>query len=150
MDVTDANGRPAIVLGPGVGRSYPMGRISALFKADGEPTELTLSVNQQLQDLEVDVERTRMVGDKLVALGLLREMRFDATLPDGKSLVVDGFLTVDEDKLGKLSDAEVLDLARTGILGIIHMHQVSLSNMTRLAEWHAARSLAEASPAASA
>ncbi len=111
----------------------------ALFKADGEPTELTLSINQQLQDLEVDVERTRLVGQKLQALGLLREMRFDATLPGGNSLQVDGFLTVDEEKLSKLSDAELLDLTRSGVMGIIHAHQISLSNMTRLAEWQAAR-----------
>jgi hypothetical protein len=121
-----------------------------LFNADGEPSELTNSVNKQLQDLEIDVERTRLVGEKLVSLGLLRDMRFDATLPDGKSVVIDGFLTVDEEKLGKLSDAEVLELARGGILGIIHAHQISLSNMTRLAEWHAERVLAETVPAASA
>lgn len=111
----------------------------ALFKEDGEPTELTLTINQQLQELEVDVERTRLVGEKLVSLNLLREMRFDATLPDGNKLQVDGFFTIDEDKLGKLSDNEVLDLARGGVLGIIHAHQISLSNMTRLAEWQAQR-----------
>ena len=114
----------------------------ALFNPNGEPTELTLSVNQQLQDLEVDIERTRLVGDKLMSLGLLREMRFDATLPGGESLVVDGFLTIDEEKLGKLSDGDVLDLARGGVLGLIHAHQISLSNMTRLAEWHAERKAA--------
>ncbi len=110
-----------------------------LFGEDGNPSELTLSLNKQLQDLEVDVERTRLVGEKLQSLGLLREMRFDATLPDGKNMQVDGFFTIDDEKLAKLSDAQVLELARGGILGIIHMHQMSLSNMTRLAEWHAAR-----------
>lgn len=110
-----------------------------LFKPDGEPTELTLGINQQLQDLEVDVERTRLVGQRLQSLGLLREMRFDATLPGGNSLQVDGFLTIDEEKLGKLSDAELNELARGGVMGIIHAHQISLSNMTRLAEWQAAR-----------
>ncbi len=117
-----------------------------LFNADGEPTELTLDINKQLQDLEVDVERTRLVGAKLQSMGLLREMRFDATLPDGNKLQMDGFLTIDEDKLGKLSDAELLDLARSGVLGIIHAHQISLSNMKRLAEWQAARVAAAAIP----
>ncbi len=111
----------------------------ALFLPDGNPTELTLGINKQLQDLEVDVERTRLVGEKLQSLGLLREMQFDATLPDGKSMKMDGFFTIDEDKLGKLSDGEVLDLARGGVLGIIHAHQISLANMTRLAEWQVAR-----------
>jgi len=118
-----------------------------LFKPDGEPTELTLELNQQLQDLEVDVERTRLIGEKLVSLGLLREMRFDATMPAGNKVTVEGFLTIDEDKLGKLSDGELLDLARGGVLGIIHAHQISLSNMARLAEWEALR-LAAAAPAA--
>jgi hypothetical protein len=111
----------------------------ALFDAEGQPTELTLTVNKQLQDLEVDVERTRLVGDKLTALGLLREMRFDATLPSGNKVQLEGFYTVDEEKLGKLSDAELLDLARGGVLGLIHAHQISLSNMRRLAEWEAQR-----------
>ena len=31
-------GRPPVVLGPGEGRAYPMGRISAVFKADGAET----------------------------------------------------------------------------------------------------------------
>ena len=119
-----------------------------LFKPDGEPSELTLGVNQQLQDLEVDVERTRLVGEKLQSLGLLREMRFDAQLPDGNTLQMNGFLTIDEDKLGKLSDGELLDLARGGVLGIIHAHQISLSNMNRLAEWQAARVGAAAAPTA--
>lgn len=110
-----------------------------LFDGNGEPTELTKSVNQQLQELEVDVERTRLVGEKLMALGLLREMRFDATLPDGEKRKVEGFFTIDEDKLGKLSDGEMLDLARGGVLGLIHAHQISLSNMNRLAEWEAQR-----------
>jgi mannose-6-phosphate isomerase-like protein (cupin superfamily) len=30
--------RPAVVLGPGEGRAYPMGRLSAVFKADGAET----------------------------------------------------------------------------------------------------------------
>ena len=118
-----------------------------LFKPDGEPTELTLGINQQLQDLEVDVERTRLVGQRLQALGLLREMRFDATLPGGNSLQVDGFLTIDEEKLGKLSDSELNELVRGGVMGIIHAHQISLSNMTRLAEWQAARAGLVAAPA---
>jgi len=36
----------AIVLSPGAGRSYPMGRISAVFKADGEETAGRYSVSE--------------------------------------------------------------------------------------------------------
>src|SRR5262250_1920790 len=38
--------RKPIVLGPGQGRSYPMGRISAVFKADERETESRYSVSE--------------------------------------------------------------------------------------------------------
>ncbi len=110
-----------------------------LFDADGNPTEFTISVQKQLENFEQEVERTRMAGALLVEKDLLRDMRFDATLPDGSKLAVDGFLTVDEDKLAKLSDADLLDFTRNGLMGLIHAHQISLGNMTRLVEWHVER-----------
>ena len=119
----------------------------ALFEADGEPSKFTLDVQKQLENFEQEVERTRLAGVMLVDKGLLRDMRFDATLPDGSKLVVDGFLTIDEDKLAALPDADLLLLARNGLLGLIHAHQISLGNMAKLVEWHIAR-LGEAAPAA--
>jgi hypothetical protein len=121
-----------------------------LFKADGSPTELTLGVQQQLEQLEIDIERTRRYGEKLVELGLLRDMQFEATLPDGRKVQVNGFLTVDGDKLNALSDAQMLDMVRTGLLGLIHAHQISLSNMSRLAEWQAEREAGQPTPAPAA
>ncbi len=38
--------RKAVVLGPGEGRSYPMGRIGAVFKADGAETEARYSISE--------------------------------------------------------------------------------------------------------
>ena len=38
--------RKAIVLGPGEGRAYPMGRISAVFKADGRETGAGYSISE--------------------------------------------------------------------------------------------------------
>jgi SapC len=110
-----------------------------LFEADGAPTAYTSEMQTQLQHIEADVERTRLVGEKLLQKDLLRAMRFDATLPDGKTVAVDGFLTVDDKRFGELPDADVLELHRAGILGLIHAHQVSLGNIRRLVEWHAQR-----------
>jgi len=116
----------------------------ALFNANGEPTEFTQGVQKQLENFESEVERTRLAGELLVDKGLLRDMRFDATLPDGSKLSVDGFLTVDDEKLAALTDAEVLVLTRNGLMGLIHAHQISLGNMTRLVEWHVERLAAKA------
>jgi mannose-6-phosphate isomerase-like protein (cupin superfamily) len=38
--------RAGVFLPPGEGRSYPMGRISALFKADGDETESAYSISE--------------------------------------------------------------------------------------------------------
>lgn len=114
-------------------------RGEALFDGQGEPSAFTLKVRDELEAFEHDVERTRLFCAKLVELKLLREMRFDAQLPDGQKVVVDGFLTIDDAKVSALSDAEVLMLHKTGGLGLIHAHQISLGNMTRLAEWLVAR-----------
>ncbi len=111
----------------------------ALFDANGAPTEFTSNVQQQLENFETEVERTRLAGALLVEKDLLRDMRFDATMPDGSKLVVDGFLTIDEQKLGALSDADILAFSRSGLLGLIHAHQISLGNMARLVQWHAER-----------
>lgn len=121
-----------------------------LFDADGQPTELLRSVQQQLETLEREIRRTREAGRRLAELGLLQDMRFDAKLPDGREHTVDGFLTVDEAKLNALPDATVLELHRSGLLGLIHLHWVSLRNMTRLVQWHFDRAAAGAGVAAAA
>jgi len=38
MGASKAEARKPVVLAPGQGREYPMGRISAVFKADGHET----------------------------------------------------------------------------------------------------------------
>lgn len=105
---------------------------TSLFEDDGTPTAYLKDMQQFLEKLELEVQRTRLVGQKLVELELLRDMRFDATLPDGNKLTVDGFLAIDEAKFAALPDDKVLELHRSGILGLINAHQLSLGNMTRL------------------
>ena len=105
-----------------------------LFDDQGEPTPYLSQVREFVERVETEVERTRQAGERLMALGLLQDKRFDATLPDGSPMVVDGFLAVDEEKLAQLGDAEVLELHRQGLAGVIFAHQVSLSNMRALLE----------------
>jgi mannose-6-phosphate isomerase-like protein (cupin superfamily) len=38
--------REPVILGPGEGRAYPMGRIQALFKADGDETGKAYSISE--------------------------------------------------------------------------------------------------------
>ena len=108
-----------------------------LFQPDGTPTDLVTNLQQHMETLEAEVQRTRAIGQRLLQLDLLRDMRFDATLTDGRQHSVDGFLTVDEAKMQALDDATVGQLHRDGILGLIHAHWLSMGNMRRLVDWHA-------------
>ncbi|MFT3821990.1 MAG: SapC family protein [Rubrivivax sp.] len=113
----------------------------ALFDAQGEATEFTRQVVAQAEKTEEEVQRTRLVGERLLQLELLREMRFDVDLPGGQKLAVEGFFTVDEEKLKALPDATLVELARNGVLGLIQAHLISMANMRRLAEWRVQRGL---------
>ena len=114
----------------------------AVFNADGSQAPLLVEMQKQLETLEAEIQRTRQVGRRLNELGLLREMRFDATLPDGRQHSVDGFLTIDDVKATQLPDDVVAELHRSGVLGLMHLHWVSMGNMRRLVDWHVERGAA--------
>lgn len=115
------------------------GEGEALFGADGQPTEYLTRAQKMLEQIEVEVQRTRGFCRRLQDLNLLREVRMDATLPAGDKLAVDGFMTIDEAKLKDLPDAVVVDLHKNGILGLIHGHFLSMGNLQRLVEWRGVR-----------
>ena len=108
----------------------------ALFK-DGEPTEFLLNAKSFLENFEQEAERTRLICNLLVEMDLLQDMRFEATLPNGEKLDVEGFLALDEKKYAELPDAKVLELHRNGLIALIEMHRLSLTNMNRLVNKYA-------------
>lgn len=123
---------------PGV-QADGQGGGAAGFEGDGRPAPLLAEAQKQLEALEGEIQRTRLVGARLLELGVLRDMQFDATLPDGSTQHVDGFLTVDEQKMQDLPDAVVAELHRSGLLGLVQLHWVSLGNLRRLVDWHVER-----------
>lgn len=108
----------------------------ALFK-DGEPTEFVLNAKTFLENFEQEAERTRLICELLVDLDLLQDMRFEATLPNGEKIDVEGFLALDEKKYAELPDDKVLQLHRNGLIAMIEMHRLSLTNMNRLVSKYA-------------
>jgi len=103
-----------------------------LFDDKGEATEVLKQIHTFVQNIETDLERTRHACAALLELKLLKPMRFDAQLVNGESLSVDGFLTVDEEAVTKLTDQQIVTLYRNGLLNLLHTHQLSLGNMRRL------------------
>ena len=120
---------------PGVGRESG----KPLFDDKGEATEFLNNIHKFVQELESDIERTRQACASLLELRLLKPMRFDATLANGESLSVDGFLTIDDEAIAKLDDKQLAGLYRNGLLGVLITHSLSLGNMRRLVDRRVAR-----------
>jgi SapC len=110
-----------------------------LFGDDGGLTPLLEERRQHLERLEAEGERTRLFGRSLLELDLLRPMRFEATLPDGRKLGVDGFLTVDEQLFAALPPERVTALHKSGVLAMIYAHLFSLGLMRSMVERRVAR-----------
>jgi len=108
----------------------------ALFK-DGQPTEFLMNAKSFLENFEQEAERTRLICNLLVDMELLQDMRFEATMPSGEKIDVEGFLALDEKKYSELPDAKVLELHRNGLIAMIEMHRLSMTNMNRLASKYA-------------
>lgn len=110
-----------------------------LFKEDGQPSELLAEMQTFLENVETEVQRTKLVCQRLQKLDVMREMRFDATFADGRQHSLDGFLTIDDQKMQNLPDNVVGELHRDGLLGLVHAHWLSMGNMRRLVDWQSER-----------
>lgn len=111
-----------------------------LFEKNAEESSFLKEVLSFLQSFHVDMQRTKLLGDKLAELGLLVQKTIALQDKDVKQ-VLDGLWVVDEEKLAALSDADVVDLHRNGYLAAIYAHLLSLNNVNRLAQRGAADKL---------
>ena len=120
---------------PGFSRSEG----TALFNDDGSLGTHLQAMQSQLDKLDFEAQRTAEICRWLVDKQLLREMRFDADLPDGQKLQVEGFLSLDEAKFAALADADVLTMFRNGLMGLMQAHVISMGNMRKLVQWRLER-----------
>jgi SapC len=105
-----------------------------LFDEHDQPAPALKQAMQFLEMFDLEAQRTRMFCARLAELNILKEMKADATLPDGKTLSVDGFYAVDDEKLRELPDSSVLELHRNGMLMLLQMHLASLANLRHLVD----------------
>jgi len=92
------------------------------------------NLKEFLQAIDRELQRTRLFCDRLVELNVLQEMRFDAKMANGDTLVVDGFLAINEKAMMELPDATVAELHRQGILSLVYALMTSMGNMRQLVE----------------
>lgn len=105
-----------------------------LVEPSGEAAPYLKQMMEFLDAFEREGGRTRAFCERLVQLDLLRGGTVDGQLPDGSPLRVEGFFAVDEQKLLGLPDADLLELVKSGAMGLIHAHMLSMSNVQRLFE----------------
>ncbi len=117
-----------------------------LFEAGDTPAPALKRAMDFLERFEFETERTQAFCERLVMLGVLKEMKADATLQNGHKLSVDGFHAVDEEKLRALPEAAVLELWRNGLLMLMQAHLISLANIRHLVNRKAARLQAAGRP----
>jgi len=110
-----------------------VGEGEPLFDEKGAASPFVNNMIQFMQDYQVDFLRTRAFMEHLQQLDLLKENNAKITLNTGEEFLINGIWMVDESRLLALDDENISKLARSGDLGRIYAHLISLSNLNQLA-----------------
>jgi len=143
---SDGEGRPAVIVDAAC-EAFNDTEGERLIQDDGEATPFLKETLQFLDAFEQDLQRTRALCARLVELDLLKAVQIDVTLADGSKLSADGVQMIDEARLKDLPEAVAVELLRNGVLGLLHAHVISTTNVQRLTERLGAQ-LQQATPTA--
>lgn len=105
-----------------------------LFNEDGGETEIMKSTLAFLSEFSAQNEHAHQFVATLKKHDLLVPQQVVFKRTDDESYSLDGFHIVDEKRLQALSDAAMLELVRSGDLGRIYAHLLSLNNIHRIAQ----------------
>ncbi len=103
-----------------------------LFDERGTETPLLKNVLGFLGQYQGNIRQTQSFTGKLNELNLLVGREIRARDTKNQPLALGGFYAVDEAKLNALSDEQIAELYRSGFLGLIHAHLISLGNVVKL------------------
>jgi len=111
---------------------------TALF-IKNEPAPKMKEIVAFLEDYYRRMKETEGFCAALAEGGLLRQIDARANLADGRIFILNGMLVVDEQKLAKLPDTDIVRLVRSGAMALITAHLVSLRNLGVLIDRKAGR-----------
>jgi hypothetical protein len=113
-----------------------------LINAEGKMEPRMNEVMQFLQNFQQEFARTEILARQLDELGLFVQQgaRFDTNT--GETFQLNDFYLIDEQKFGKVADAKLPALFRSGALGMAYLHLASLGNLRKLLDRVSARSAA--------
>ncbi len=100
---------------------------------DGQPAQATKDALEFCNRFETAMARTRAVMAEFTKHELIGESTVTIS-KDGKSLKVEGFQTLSEEKLRALPDDVLAGFMRRGMATVINAHLMSLSNFSGMAE----------------
>lgn len=103
-----------------------------VFTDEGEKTPTLERAVQFLTMYQNQFEVTKMFVNTIKDLEIFRTVDANVTFPDGQTLTIKNLWMVDEQKMLKLPDADLLNLVRRGYLAWIYAHLYSMTNFTRI------------------
>lgn len=103
-----------------------------LFKEDGSESDYLTSVVEFLKLFHLEMKATAAFASEMAELKLLVP-KVVTIERDGQSKTLDGFWVIDETALNALDDEQTLKLVRSGSMGSIYVHLLSLKNVNHLA-----------------
>ena len=105
-----------------------------LFDDGDQPSAEMRQIQRILGQLQDSLKTTDAFIATLVRLKLIEPIEVSLSFDDGERLNLQGLYTVSMDSLKALSDADVLELFRSGDLQRIHLMHASLNQIGSLAE----------------
>ncbi len=103
------------------------------FFVDGKPSKVVEEALRFSSDYQVQIDQTQAFTKACAAAGLFVDNRASIQTPDGRSITLQGFRTIDAKRFETLPEATVLDWWRRGWLMLVFAHLNSLGNWQVLA-----------------
>jgi len=108
------------------------GKGERLFDSDGEQTQYLTNVLNFSSEYQGQFNRTQVFCKKLKELDLLEPMQAQFTLPSGQKMNLGGFQAVSRERLKKLTNEQLGELAKTDELELIYLHLHSMRNFNAM------------------
>jgi hypothetical protein len=106
-------------------------KANAFFNEDNTPSELSQKAMNFLLELNGAAKATSDLIKDLEGWGLLEEKSASIVDKNGNTHNINGFFTVNEEKLDHLSEKKKSDICKMGALPLIIAHLISLGNIRR-------------------
>jgi hypothetical protein len=112
-------------------KGFSVERGQPIFVDNDQPSEFLKNAMKFLREFHEQAQRTREFMQELKNLDLLVSRQFQIAQAGKPVFTLRDFYVVDESRLGKLSDMQLISLGRRGYLMLIYAHLFSLANMQK-------------------